>query len=77
VTPERIALALVRDGYAVRKPPAAVRCWRSIELKAVPDGWGNLYVTTHGEIRRGYTRRASRQVDQSFRQRVIEGLECS
>ena len=68
---EQVAALLVARGWAVRKPLKEHRCWKTIELKAINDGCGFLYVTEAGEIRAGHTMRESRRVGPQTRRRML------
>lgn len=68
---EEVAALLVARGWAVRKPLKEHRCWKTIELKSINDGCGNLYVTEAGEILSGHTRREARRVGPQTRRRML------
>jgi len=71
MTPEQIAAELVAAGFARLAPVGQTRCLTTIELRAIPDNWGRLYVKPNGEIRYGYTLNSSKPVSPGFRARIV------
>ena len=75
---EAIAALLVARGWAVRLPLTPKhphgeweRCTKTISLKSINDGCGNLYVKTNGELRAGQTLGTSQRISARLRQQML------
>lgn len=68
---EEIAAVLVARGWAMRKSLREHKCRRSIELKAINDGCGHLYVDEFGRIWAGQTRAKARRIGGRLRSQML------